>query len=561
MAWYTPLLTDTTTAGILVGIAMSGVVGMALGSIRLRGISLGVAGALFAGIAWDLVVWGPNRGAAAAGGHNPIIEFTRDLGLILFVYAIGLTVGPGFFERLKAQGLRWNLLAAGIVLGGCATTAATWWFLQVPGGLAVGLLAGATTNTPSLAAAGQALAGSDRAAEVLDLAAAGYALAYPPGIIGIIASLLILRPLARTGGGAPHAAATVSLPLARRTLEIVNPGAVGLTLAQLREAVDGKAIISRLARRGELLEPRPGLKTEAGDVVQGVGNPADLQRLRTICGADSGHDLMALTTATAITTRDLLVSRKRASMCRIADLAPEAVDGVTITRIRRAGIELLAGDTTELHLGDRLRVVGTAEAISRFAQVVGDSATELDHPDLIPPLIGICLGVVVGSIPLLIPGMPAPLRLGLAGGPLLIALLVASRGRLGRLDVFMPSPAIAFMKEFGILLFLACVGLLSGHAFLATLQRPDSPLLLLIGVTITMVPLLIFGLVALRGWGKPFGEVAGLLSGAMTDPPALAFAQATAGSEAPARVYATVYPLTMLLRIATAQTLMLLWTR
>lgn len=560
MAWYSALLTDTTTPGILTGVVVSGAVGMLIGSIAVRGIALGVAGALFAGIGWDLLVWGPH----ATIGHNQTIEFLREFGLILFVYAIGLTVGPGFFDRLRAQGLRWNLLATLVVLLGCAATAACRWLVDLPGGLAVGLLAGAVTNTPSLAAAGQALGNGPEASQAIDLAAAGYAIAYPLGIVGIITTMLILRPLASTSKTHPAPAPATETRLSRRNLAVVNPGAVGLSLAALRAEAGGKVIISRLARGGKLILPQPDVCLEIDDVILGVGAPDDLHRLQTLCGGRSEHNLMEL--AGDLQVGHLLISSKAVALKRVSQLNPLHTTGVTITRIIRTGIELLATDDIELHRGDRLRVVGTQEAIGRFAAVVGDSPRDLEKPDLLQVLVGIGLGVVVGLIPVAVPGIPAPLKLGLAGGPLLVALLIASRGRLGPVDIFMPSASIHLLRELGIIIFLSCVGLLSGEAFLHTVMRPDGLLLILLGAFITIVPLLSVGLIAHFWLRRPYGEIAGLLAGAMTDPPALAFAQSTGGSgtadggvDAPARIYSTVYPLTMLLRIAAAQALMLLW--
>ena len=554
MAWYDPLLTDASPAGILIGVAVSGAVGMLVGGIKFRGISLGVAGAMFAGIAWQQLVWGHAEGSLA---HNPTIEFLREFGLILFVYAIGLTVGPGFFDRLKAQGLRWNLLAALVVLLGCTVTAMLHWWLALPGGLAVGLLAGAVTNTPSLAAAGQALGTGPGAHDALDLAAAGYAIAYPLGIVGIISTLLLLKTVARPGKQPVTLDLGAGQGLIRASLEISNPGAVGMTIAGLRADAGGRVIISRLARGNDLLIPRDDLLLALGDVLLGVGAEDDLAQLQRLCGARSSRDLLAA--GGDLHIRHLLVSSRQVMLKTLGQLDPLQTYGVTVTRLTRAGVELLATAEVELHRGDRLRVVGSTEATARFATLVGDSPRDLDKPDLVPLLIGIILGVVVGSIPVAIPGIPAPLKLGLAGGPLLIALLIASRGRLGPVDIFLPSAAINLMRELGILLFLSCVGLLSGQAFVTTLARPDGLLLLASGVAITVVPLVIVGLIALLWLRRPYGEIAGLLAGSMTDPPALAFAQATATSDGPARIYSTVYPLTMLLRIAASQTLMLLW--
>lgn len=554
-AWYAPLITDSTTAGLLVGVTVSGAVGMLLGAVRFMGVSLGVAGALFAGIAWDLLVWQGNRPVGAAIGHNPTLEFLRDFGLILFVYAIGLTVGPGFFDRLRAQGLRWNFLAVMVIGLGSMVAAGAWWLMALPGPLAVGLLAGATTNTPSLAAAGQALGNLPPEAQIAarELAAAGYAISYPLGIVGIIVTLMVVRKFARPDVVEP----TATSVLARRTLLISKDTAIGHRLREVRLRAGGKVLISRVARGSGYVVPGPDLVLASSDVVLAVGAPADLDALQAVCGEPSPRDLLAEPGELQI--RNMLVSEKRAALHILSALDPGAKHAVTVTRIVRAGVELLATEGVALHLGDRLRVVGTPEALERFARLVGDSARALEHADLVPFFTGILLGVILGSIPIAIPGLPAALKLGLAGGPLFIALLVAARGRLGRADVYLPSAAIFFMKEFGIVLFLGCVGLLSGDAFLKTVSRPDGLSLIGIGALITVVPLVIISVVALL-WRRTYGEIAGLLAGSMTDPPALAFAQATANGEVPARIYATVYPLTMLARIACAQVLMLLLT-
>ena len=553
--WYASLITDSSAAGLLVGVTVSGAVGMLLGAIRVMGVSLGVAGALFAGIAWDLLVWQGNRPLGAPSSHNPTLEFLRDFGLILFVYAIGLMVGPGFFDRLRAHGLRWNLLAVLVITLGALVAAAAWWLMALPGSLVVGLLAGATTNTPSLAAAGQALGTLTPEAQTAarELAAAGYAIAYPLGIVGIIATLIVVRKFARADIVEPVATSI----LERRALLITNSTAIGSRISELRLRAGGKVLVSRLARGDGYVVPGPELLLERSDVVLAVGAPLDLDALEALCGERSPRDL--LTEPGELQIRNMLVSEKRAALHILSALDPGATHAVTVTRIVRAGVELLATDGVALHLGDRLRVVGTAEALERFARVVGDSAPALEHANLVPFLTGILLGVILGSIPIAIPGLPAALKLGLAGGTLFVALLVAARGRLGRADVYLPSATILFMKEFGIVLFLSCVGLLSGEAFLRTVTSPDGPMLIGIGALITVLPLAMVAFVALL-WRRSYGEIAGLLAGGMTDPPALAFAQSTANSEVPARIYATVYPLTMLLRIACAQVLMLLLT-
>jgi putative transport protein len=371
------------------------------------------------------------------------------------------------------------------------------------------------------------------------------------GIVGIIMTLVVVRRYARPD---PPTVRAVS-PLERRALVVQKPEAVGITLSELRQRAGGRVLISRVARGPDYVVTSPALTLLADDVILAVGAPADLDALEGLCGSRSPRDL--LTEPSELKIRNMLVSEKMAALRTLSALDPGATQAVTVTRIERAGVELLATEGIPLQLGDRLRVVGPSEALERFARVVGNSAPALDHANLVPFLLGILLGVVLGSIPLAIPGLPAALKLGLAGGPLLVALLVAARGRLGQADVYLPSAAIFFMKEFGIVLFLSCVGLLSGEAFMRTISRPDGFVLIGIGVLITTLPLMIVAALALF-WKYPYGLIAGLIAGGMTDPPALAFAQASATSESPSRIYATVYPLTMLARIACAQILILL---
>jgi putative transport protein len=564
MNWLPTLFTNTSIVGILFALVLVGAVGLWLGRIRIAGVQLGVACVLFMGIAWNVCLWGtPSSTTSATSTANlsSCLVFLRDFGLILFVYAIGLTVGPGFFDRLRAHGLQWNVLAIFVIALGCGVTIATHYFLALPGSLSVGLLTGATTNTPSLAAAGQALTverGDNSVDQAINLAAAGYAITYPLGIIGTIAVIMLLRRIIGTPRHHSATTETVVPPLARRSFKITNPGVQGLTLQSLCARVSGRIIISRFMRNNTIVVAQPTEIIHLNDVILGVGAAEDLDELLVLCGSLSDVDLMSY--KNELQVRSVLMSSRDLSLKTLASVHPLDSYGVTVTRITRAGVELIATENTTLHLGDRLRVVGSAADLARFAQVVGDSPRDMETPDLVPVFIGISLGVLIGSIPIFIPGIPAAIKLGLAGGPLLVALLLASRGQFGPFDTFLPSASILFMKEIGIVIFLACVGLLSGDAFLTTLSRPDGLLLLGVGAAITIIPLLLIGLFAHFFLRKSYGEIAGLLAGSMTDPPGLAFAQASVSDESPSRVYATVYPFSMLLRIICAQLLMLWWS-
>jgi putative transport protein len=564
--------------------------GLILGSFRILGISLGIAGVLFSGIAF-----------AHFGFHieTEILEFVREFGLILFVYTVGLQVGPGFLSSLRKAGLPLNLMAAGIVLLGVLTTVGIVYVSKaagrpVPLPAAVGLLSGGTTNTPSLAAAQQAVrevlaanAGRPKAdapatqaaeagaaagghgagaaapaADAAKLPALGYAVAYPFGVVGIILTMLAIRTACRVDVGKENEAfarQNVKGSLLQTiNLEVSNPNIANRRLEEIPQLSEGGVVVSRVMSNGAATVALPDVTLRLGDVVHAVGTKEQLEKLTIVVGKESPVDVKKL--PSEITTRKLVVTRGAVIGKTLEELDPLERFGVTITRVSRAEVEITATPGWRLQFGDVVTGVGAPDALKRLGTEFGDSLKKLDHPQVIPVFVGIALGVIVGSMPISIPGIPAPVRLGLAGGPLLVAIILSRIGQIGPLTWYMPRSANFAVRELGIVLFLACVGLKAGDQFLVTLTRGDGLYWMACAALITALPILIVGFVGRLVLKTNYVALCGLLAGSMTDPPALQFANQMTGGEAPSVAYATVYPLTMLLRVVTAQLLVLfLW--
>jgi putative transport protein len=535
-------------------LGLAGAAGTALGRIKVYGVSLGVAGVLFAGLF---------LGYLKLTIDNHVLEFVREFGLIIFVYTLGLQIGPGFFGSLRARGLTLNAFAAAIVLLG-AGIASAWIIsgrLTLPAG--VGLLSGATTNTPSLAAAQQAFKqlGSEDSAIVQGLA---YAVAYPFGIIGIILTMVIVRAAFRINVKAEVAAAEhaqqPALPKpATRNFEVRNANLVGRALGKVPGLAASGVVVSRFSRGGVVEVARPETLLQLGDILHAVGSEEALDELRVVVGAEAGVDLKVI--PGAVTNRRLIVTHSAVFGKELAELELFSQHNVVVTRVTRGGIEFTPQAGLRLQFGDVLMVVGERPQIDLVAAAVGNSNKALNSPQPIPFFLGIALGVIVGSFPLFIPGLPAAVKLGLAGGPLVVAILLSRVANTGPLVWYLPTNANHMLREVGITLFLAAVGLKSGDKFVEVLLGGNGLHWFLCGAVVTIVPLLIVGLLA-RAWKKlNYSELCGLLAGSMTDPPALAFAQQSTGSDAPAVAYATVYPLVMLLRVFSAQLIVFLLYR
>jgi putative transport protein len=528
-------------------------VGLSIGSIKFRGLGLGIAGVLFAGLAF---------GHFHITVNHEVMYFAREFGLILFVYTIGVQVGPGFFASLRQNGLVLNAMAAVAVLLGAAIAVGLWAAFMQKSDLpaAVGLLSGAVTNTPSLAAALGALQQVGASESALAVPSQAYAVAYPFGIMGIISAMLLTKKLFKVDLTAEQESFTKAASAGRQhldtmNLEVKNPALFGRRLAELPLVHDHSGvIISRLLRSGQAQVAKADSVLAGGDVLFAVGPTERLADLKLIVGDESTVDVR--TVPSAIEARRVLVTRKDVTGRSIHDLQLPNRFGVNITRIYRNEIELPVTADAKLQIGDNLIVVGEATSMVEASKALGNSTKQLDHPQIIPVFVGIALGVLLGSMPISLPGVPVPVKLGLAGGPMIVAILLSRLGRVGPLVWYMPLSANFMLREVGIVLFLAGVGLGGGETFVAALKGHGVQWFLF-GAIITFVPLILVAALARAVLKLNFMTLCGLLAGSMTDPPALAFAGTITGSEAPSIAYATVYPLTMLLRVLIAQLIIL----
>ena len=552
------LAESNAVAHAILVLSLVAVVGLALGNLKVKGIGLGGAGVMFAGILF-----------AHFGVHvdEAILHFVRELGLILFVYTIGMQVGPGFFASLRKHGLAVNALAATVIVTGSLVAVLLARLTGIDMALMLGVLTGATTNTPSLGAVQEALKSIEgMTAARQQLPGIGYAVAYPSGILGLIVAMLAVKAFFRVKVEEENSAwqkeqAAGQVAPARMTLVVDNANLAGLKLAEV-PGLDGlKVSVSRHkpANDGIVSAAREDTVLQLGDRLLAVGDPKDLAALRVIVGHETDEDLTAV--PGPVTYRRVVVTRKAVLGKTLAALSLRQRFGVSLTRVSRADIELAADPKLPLAFGDKVQLVGKPEDLDRASAELGNSAKELNQTNFIAMFAGIALGVLVGLYPIHAFDMPTPIRLGLAGGPLLFALVISRIGRIGPIVWHMPENANHAFREFGITLFLACVGLKAGGTFFEHLLTSTGALLFGCAVVITMVPLALAAWIG-RVWLKmKFGPLCGLLAGSLTDPPALAYAQTMNQSNAPTIAYATVYPLTMLLRIVLAQVLALLFCR
>lgn len=543
-------------AQVMLVLSVIGALGLLLGELKLKGVGIGIGGVLFAGIAVGHL-------AKSAGLHlePAMLEFVREFGLMLFVYSIGIQVGPGFFSSLKRNGLRLNLLAAGVVVTGALIAALIHLGLGVPLPAALGIMSGAVTNTPSLGAAQQILKDVGTAPELLAMPSLGYAVAYPFGIVGILLTMLLARRLFRLDPEeaakafeAERAAKAVKLD----TLDVVirNEQIAGLRLDAIPGLAEAGVKASRMQRDGALCVPHDDTVVQTGDVLHLVGPAAKLEALRRVLGAT--HEAKLTTQGTDLKWERLVVTEHKALGRSIGELHLEEAYDVRVSRVTRAGVELVPSSTLPLQFGDILNVIGRPENLRKVAAVIGNKQQRLQQVEYVPVFVGLALGLILGSLPLAFPGMPAPLKLGLAGGPLLAAILLSRIGHVAGLVWFMPPAANLALRELGIVLFLAVVGFRSGDRFVETLLGGEGLWWIAYGAIITLVPLLIAAAIGQLFLKLNYLTLCGLLAGSMTDPPALAFANAMSPSQAPALAYATVYPLVMCLRILAPQVLLLL---
>ena len=553
--WITELFTQVSTAQTILIFALVISSGIWLGRIKLAGISLGVTWVLFIGMLLSYL-------GITIDEHTG--HFLKEFGLILFVYSIGLQVGPGFFASLKKNALNNNLLAAFIVFTGIFITVILYFLSHNHISVMAGIMSGAVTNTPGLAAAQAAVSDLNITGTDKSLITLAYAVTYPLGVFGIIGSLLILKKVFAVNIETEQEmhrklnAIRADKPVSNH-YSMENKMLAGQTLGKVFEMLKEKVIVSRMMHKGEIITPATDTMLAENDVLLIVSSKKEVEQLKLIIGPLSNVNLKTSAESNLI-ARSIIVTKKSVTHKRLGDLPELFQHNFTLTRLKRAGFEMVPHGDIYLQLGDVIKVVGTEEGVNAVAEAFGNSEKKLEVPDLAPIFFGILLGVVAGSIPFHFPGMPVAVKIGMAGGPLIIALLLSRFGNIFYLTNYTTNSANLMIRELGISLFLASVGLSSGKNLSVAFADGRGFTWMAMGIAITVIPLIAGGILARKFFKKTYFEICGLLAGASTDPPALAFATKLAGSDIPSVTYATVYPLTMIMRIIAAQLLILLFS-
>ena len=560
MDWLFNLFTNSESMphiALLYAIVIA--VGVYLGKLKIGGISLGVTFVLFAGIV-----------AGHIGFTAPIatLTFMQDFGLILFVFMIGLQVGPGFFSNFKAGGVTLNVLAISLILLNIATMFVCYFSFfdtsnpeNLP--MMVGVLYGAVTNTPGLGAAQEAL--SSIMGGNAPAIANGYACAYPLGVIGIIGGTIAIRYICGikmqdeedeldkqevNDATKPHL----------MHLIVENQFLAGHTMLEIHDFMKRDFVCSRILRNGQLIIPKSTTTLEAGDKIYIVCSEQDAEAVQAFIGHETiVPEFEEQEKTKQMISRRILITKPEINGKTLAKLHFSSVYGVNVTRVTRQGMDIFARSNLPLQVGDKLMVVGDQVSVNRVSSVLGNAIKRLDHPNIATIFIGIIIGIIFGSLPIAIPGIPIPLKLGIAGGPLIIAILIGRFGYKLHLVTYTTTSANLMLREIGLVLFLASVGIKAGANFVNTVVMGDGLLYVLTGFLITIIPILIIGTVARKAYKFNYFTIMGMLAGATTDPPALAYANGSCSKDAPAIGYSTVYPLSMFLRIFTAQLIVLLF--
>lgn len=555
MEWLIELITGTGIAHSILVMALVISIGLLLGRVKIFGISLGTTWILFFGIF---------LGHLGLHIDEHVLHFLKEFGLILFIYSIGMQVGPSFFSSFKQGGITLNLLASGVVLLGVFITYIIHIITGLPIATMVGILSGAVTNTPGLGAAQQTF--TDVTGGTDPTIATAYAVAYPLGVVGIIMSIVLFRYIfkinfATENSNLGNNDASKMTEAHMFSLQVVNPSIFGKNIRQVKRLIDKEFVISRVMhfRTGELVVPQTETVLEENDKVLVVSNLKNIDMIEALIGQRIDMDRSEWNKLDSqLVSRRISITKPAINGRSIGSLKLRNLFGINITRVNRAGVDLIADSRLQLQLGDRVTVVGSEESIANVERFLGNSLKRLREPNLISIFIGIALGVLVGSIPFMIPGVPQPVKLGLAGGPLIVAILISKFGPKYKMVTYTTMSANLMLREIGIALFLACVGLGAGENFVETVVNGGYKWIGY-GVIITVVPLLIIGTIGRKVYKLNYFTLTGLIAGSMTDPPALSYANSTAGNDMPAVSYATVYPLTMFLRVISAQLLILIF--
>ena len=556
MNWFADLLFGESVGHSILLLSLVIAAGIQLGKIKIFGVSLGVTFVLFVGII---------LGHFGFTVNQDVLHFFREFGLILFVYSVGMQVGPGFFSSFKHGGVVLNMLAVGVILLGVITTIILYYMTGIPMSTMVGILSGAVTNTPGLGAAQQAY--TDMYGVTDNTIALGYAVAYTLGVVGIILSINLkpyIIPVSfykeneQLNKEEEEAHTNEAKPI---SLIVRNPAIFNKTVAELANLLEHREfVISRIWRHSdkqiEIASANSVL--HENDKVFVITTEADVETVKTFIGEEIDMERKQwIRMESQFINRRILITKPELNGKRLGQLKLRKLYGINITRINRAGMDLVATPGLTLQVGDRVNVVGTETAVSNVEKLLGNSMKRLNEPNLLTIFVGIALGIILGSIPIAFPGIPQPVKLGLAGGPLIVAILISRFGYHYKLITYTTQSANFMLREIGITLFLACVGISAGDGFVETIVNNGGLAWVGYGFIITFVPLMIVGCIGRYFYKVNYFTLMGLIAGSTTDPPALAYSNATAGNDAPSVGYATVYPLAMFLRVLTAQLLIL----
>lgn len=551
MEWFNSLFIEHSAMQAVIIMAVIIALGLGLGKLRIGGISLGMTCVFFAGI---LI------GHLGFSIDPAMLKYAESFGLVLFVYELGLQVGPGFFSSFRQGGVLLNMLAFGVVAIGTLMAVLISEIGHVPMGDMIGILCGATTNTPALGAAQQTL---EQLGEHAGRAALSCAITYPLGVVGVILAMLVVRKLFVRKEDIERIDLDASNQTYIATFRVCNPAIVGKTIKDIVEWVGVKFVISRLWRENRVSVPVSDMKLQENDRLLVTTTDKDAIRLGILFGKQEQEDWNRKdidwdALDNQLVSRDVVITKSGLNGKKLGSLRLRNTYAINISRVTRSGVRLLATPNLVLQLGDRLTIVGEVSAVQEVEKLLGNSADTLRDPNLAAIFIGVVLGLVLGSIPFAVPGISTPIKLGLAGGPIVIGILIGSFGPRFRLVTYTTRSANLMLRGIGLSLYLACLGLDAGKHFFETVMRPEGLIWVSIGFAITFIPVVFMALLALRITRLDFGSICGMLCGSMANPMALNYANDTLPGDNPAVSYATVYPLSMFCRVIIAQIILML---
>lgn len=554
MDWFVELFTEHTFIQAVMILSIICAAGLALGRIKVKGISLGVTFVFFAGI---------------VAGHfgvtiNPeMLALAQNFGLILYIYALGLQVGPGFFSSFKHGGVRMNILAAILILIGSFAAILVYWTTGVSAPDTVGLLAGAVTNTPMLGAGQQALLQAcPDSAEASNSMAMACAVAYPFGLLGMVLCVMLLQKLMAPKKQSSQADAGADNTFITE-YQISNPAVFGKTIKDIRQNADCQFVISRIWKDGKLIIPTSETILEKDEHILVISGKKDVESIRILFGHREDidwnkKDIDWNAIDSQLVSRKILVTKSEHNGARLGDLRLRNSYGINITRVNRAGIDLLPSRNLRLQLGDKLTIVGEARSVENVSQILGNEAKQLKNPNLLSIFIGIILGLILGSIPVMIPGMTTPIKLGIAGGPIIIGILMGAFGPRFHIATYTTRSANLMLRQLGLTIYLAGLGLSAGAGFFATVFTMEGLKWVAISIALCVIPVLLTAFVGAKMFKLNYTDNIGMLCGGMANPFALDYAGPVSEGEDPAVAYATVYPVSIFLRVISAQVIIIL---